>query len=192
MPLRQQLYVMDCPSAGLYKLGLSWAPQQRVVDIKRAVGCPVHVLAAFDVANARAEELALHRLFWRQRRRLGRGDGCTEWFELSALDVLSILLAYSDRGMVWLDNWGRFTGELQAFTEAFTRQLAEALAPPRLLPIWLTSAQAVAALGQHRRVLNCAIREGKVRRIGRGRAWRVYRDDVLKLEESLRPKGSSH
>jgi excisionase family DNA binding protein len=186
MPLPQRVYIMDCPSAGLYKLGRSWFPRARAVDVKRTVGAPVSVLAEFDVPNAKAEERALHKMFARQRRRFGHGDGCTEWFELSEFDVLLILLCYSSGATVWAEPFSRFADRLASLLKAIGLTAAATVPTRRFLPIWLTGKQAVEVLGRDRRTLNRTIREGKARSIGRGRGWRVYRDDVLALGASVR------
>lgn len=184
MPLPQLVYIMDCPSAGLYKIGRAWFPRDRAVAVARAVQAPVCVLAEFEVGNAAAEERALHRAFAGQRRRFGSGWGKTEWFELSPLDVLSIMLMYYPVGVVWPDAFGRFEARCKEFAQLVADRRAAALRASRPavhFPLCLTRAQAAEMLSLSPTLIGRAVKAGALRSIGRGRGWRVKRDDVLAL-----------
>lgn len=79
----------------------------------------------------------------------------------------------------------------------FAAMIAEAMRPVMAQarpvdtrPLWLTKAEAVEVSGLPARRIAEAVKVGSVAHIGRGSGWRVHRDDVLKLAESLRPNGS--
>lgn len=178
MPLPKRLYIMHCRGTTFYKIGISWAAELRVRDIRRAVQSPVDVVAEFKVPNARAEERALHRRYAACRIRLGAGNGCTEWFNLPHAEagalVLLLTLAFSSAAQ---------------FKE-FMRQLSAILNP---YPWLLTKAQAVELSGLPVTWIEQATRgdSPKLRHIGRGRGWRVHRDELLAFAESFRDGGDS-
>ncbi|HEV2859474.1 MAG TPA: GIY-YIG nuclease family protein [Pyrinomonadaceae bacterium] len=180
MPLRQRLYIMHCRGTPYYKIGISWAARQRVVDIRRAVKAPVDIIAEFDVPNARAEEKALHQMYAAYRVRLGNGDGCTEWFSLPHAEagVLTLLLTCTFASKE----------EIEAFTRQLAELLGEALKPVQRLPIFLTRKQALEVTGRPLAWLEKATRgeSPRLRHIGRGRAWRVHHEELLKFAESFR------
>ncbi len=73
--------------------------------------------------------------------------------------------------------------------ERFAEMIAASVRPADTRPVWLTKAQAVEVSGLPARWIDRAVKNERLKPIGHGHGWRVHRDDVLALAESLRPDG---
>lgn len=188
MPLPQLIYIGFSTAAGPYKIGRSWAPRQRLKDVSRGLGAPVHLLGEFATPDAEADEKLLHALCESKRVRYGerRWDGHTEWFDLAPLQLVAVYLLCAHlapfgiaRGLADPERGRRAVEDI---AQAFARLAAERFAKrPHPWPMLLTRAQACELSSLSPALIGRAVKRGQLKAVGRGRGWRVRRDDVLAL-----------
>lgn len=123
------------------------------------------VLALKTEMERRAETNALQRQEGREALTTTKGD------RGSAVAVVASLLE-----------------QHMAMTERLGAKLDEALSRHDPRPLWLTREQALEISGLPASVLQQGIRDGRLSPLGRGRAWRLSRDELLLFSGSLRRK----
>lgn len=80
IPKKEYVYIIKNIENGLFKIGYSTNPKNRISSIKTSAGVEIDEIEVAEVVNGRNVEKHLHRLF-KNKRKLG------EWFKLSKNDI---------------------------------------------------------------------------------------------------------
>ena len=80
IPKKEYVYIIKNIENGLFKIGYSTNPKNRISSIKTSTGAEIDEIEVAEVVNGRSVEKHLHRLF-KNKRKLG------EWFKLSKNDI---------------------------------------------------------------------------------------------------------
>jgi hypothetical protein len=77
---KHYVYLIECDHAGIYKIGYSEKPTERLAALQTSSPCPLRLVLTIKEGNPRLLEKDLHMIFWEQRQ-------YNEWFKLSPEDV---------------------------------------------------------------------------------------------------------
>lgn len=149
------------------------------VEAAKALGVSVRRVEALDSAGRLGEKVYVRSKTGKRRD-----------FTAEAVEALRFELESEDRGAEAPHSPAGALARLP--NPQALAQLAEAIAgavrPVDTRPTWLTKAEAVAASGLPVTWIERATRGDKpaLRHIGKGRAWRVHRDELLKFAEGFR------
>jgi hypothetical protein len=91
VPRPERIYIMHCPSAGLYKIGRSRHPRVRALAVAWRVKAYVRVQSSLEAPDAEADEKALHSFCSTSRTHLPpKWEGQTGWFKPGPFEAVGV------------------------------------------------------------------------------------------------------